>query len=85
MQIIIQLMKNIYKTDKCALYLTDNMMLSCTQHVNHVTYLVSINKLYDTPVTYLAQFNDGTSYINGSQLCRRHEPAGLTVYPRPPP
>ena len=22
-------------------------MLSCTQHVNHVTYLVAINKLYE--------------------------------------
>ena len=37
------------------------MMLSCTQHVNHVTYLVAINKLYEATVTCLAQFPDSTS------------------------
>ena len=47
-------MKNNYKKDKCALFYIDNMMLSCTQHVNHVTYLVAINKLYDNTVTCLA-------------------------------
>ena len=58
---IIQLIKNIYKKDKCALFYIDNMMLSCTQHVNHVTYLVVINKLHDTTVTYIAHFPDSTS------------------------
>ena len=37
------------------------MMLSCTQHVNNVTYLVAINKLYEATVNCLAQFPDSTS------------------------
>ena len=39
-------------------------LLSFTQQINHVTYLVAINKLklYDTTVTCLAQFPDSTSY-----------------------
>ena len=37
------------------------MMLSCTQHVNHVIYLVAVNKLYEATVTCLAQFPDSTS------------------------
>ena len=55
MHIIIQWM------DKCALFYKDNIMLSCTQQINHVTYLVAINKLYDAAVTCLAQFPDSTS------------------------
>ena len=43
--------ENNYKKDKCALFYIDNIMLSCTQHINHVTYLVAINKLYDAAVT----------------------------------
>ena len=54
MHIIIQLMKNIYNKDKYALFYIDNIMLSCTHVVNHVTYLVTINKLYDATVTCLA-------------------------------
>ena len=53
--------ENNYKKDKCALFYIDNIMLSCTQHINHVTYLVAINKLYDAAVTCLAQFPDSTS------------------------
>ena len=44
-------------------------MLSCTQHVNHVTYLVAINKLYEATVTCLAQFLNSTSKTNSIQLC----------------
>ena len=62
-------MKNNYKKDKCALFYIDNIMLSCTQQINHVTYLVAINKLYDTTVTCLAQFPDSISYTNIIQLC----------------
>ena len=54
-------MKNNYKKDKCALIYTDNIMLPCTQQINHVTYLIAINKLYDATVTCLAQFLDSTS------------------------
>ena len=36
-------------------------MLSCAQHVNPVTYLDAINKLYDAAVKCLAQFLDNTS------------------------
>ena len=34
------------------------MMLSCTQHVNHVIYLVAINKLYEA-VAYLGFYFGG--------------------------
>ena len=54
-------MKKKLQRDKCALFYIDNMMLSCTQHVNHVTYLVAINKLYEAIVMCLAQFPDSTS------------------------
>ena len=54
-------MKNNYKNDKCALFYIEKMMLSCTQQINHVTYLVAINTLYNTTVTCLAQFPDSTS------------------------
>ena len=37
------------------------MKLFCTQHVNHVTYLVAINTLYEATVTCLAQFPDSTN------------------------
>ena len=47
--------------DKCTLFYIDNIMLSCTQHVNHVTYLVAINKLCEATVTCLAQFSDSIS------------------------
>ena len=48
--------ENNYKNDKCALFYIDKIMLSCTQQINHVTYLVAINKLYDATVTCFAQF-----------------------------
>ena len=54
-------MKSNYKKDKCAPFHIDNMMLSCTQQINLVTYLVAIKKLYDDAVTCLAQFPDSTS------------------------
>ena len=37
------------------------MILSRTQHINHITHLVAVNELYDTTVTRLAQFPDSTS------------------------
>ena len=57
-------MKNNYKKDKCALFYVDNIMLSCTQHFNHATYSVAINKLYDTTVTCFAQFPDIQMRLN---------------------
>ena len=48
---------------------TLEMILSRTQHINHITHLVAINKLYDTTVTCLAQFPDSTSETNIIQLC----------------
>ena len=40
------------------------MIPSRTQHINHSTYLVAVNELYDTTVTCLTQFPDGTSYLS---------------------
>ena len=59
------------KIQKCVQFCIDNMILSRTQHINHITHLVAVNELYDTTVTCLTQFADSTSYTNIIQLCNK--------------
>ena len=45
--------ENNYKKDKCALFYIDNIMLSCTQQINHVTYLTVLIVKYFHNITYI--------------------------------